>query len=110
MAAGLTVESQANGVVVVAGELSLAEAPILERHLADVLANATSAVVVDLAGVEFIDSTGLSVLVRAQQHASERGIEFGVKNPRAQAHRLLSLTGLEERLTIQTPPEAKTQG
>jgi anti-sigma B factor antagonist len=107
--AGLTVESQANGVVFVAGELSLAEAPILESHLAEVLAKASSAVVVDLAGVEFIDSTGLSVLVRAQQHAAERGLEFGVQNPRAQAHRLLSLTGLEERLTIATPPAARPQ-
>ena len=106
---GLTVESQANGVVFVTGELSLAEAPILESHLADALAKASSAVIVDLAGVEFIDSTGLSVLVRAQQHAAERGLEFGVKNPRAQAHRLLSLTGLEERLTIATPPAARPQ-
>lgn len=104
MAASLSVESQANGVVVVAGELSLAEAPILERHLADVLSKTSSPVVVDLAGVEFIDSTGLSVLVRAQQRATERGVEFGVQNPRAQAHRLLSLTGLEERLTIANPP------
>ena len=109
MAAGLTVESHENGVVVVAGELSLAEAPVLERHLADVLGSASSAIVVDLAGVDFIDSTGLSVLVRAQQQASERGVEFGVQNPRAQAHRLLSLTGLEERLTIPTPPATRPQ-
>lgn len=94
--------------MVVAGELSLAEAPILERHLADVLERATSTVVVDLAGVEFIDSTGLSVLVRAQQRARERGVEFGVTNPRAQAHRLLTLTGLEERLTI-PPPAPRPQ-
>jgi len=109
MAAGLTVQQQENGVVVVAGELSLAEAPILERHLADVLATASSTIVVDLADVEFIDSTGLSVLVRAQQQASERGVEFGVQNPRAQAHRLLSLTGLEERLTIADPPAPRPQ-
>jgi len=110
MASGLTVESNAKGVVVVAGELSLAEAPILERHLAEVLAKASSAIVVDLAGVDFIDSTGLSVLVRAQQQATERGIEFGVQNPGAQAHRLLSLTGLEERLTIADPSATRPQG
>ena len=97
-------------MLLVAGELSLAEAPILERHLADALTRASSPVVVDLAGVEFIDSTGLSVLVRAQQQATERGVEFGVQNPRAQAHRLLSLTGLEERLTIPSPPATKRQG
>lgn len=100
MADGLTVEPGQDGALVVAGELSLAEAPILERHLSAALARATSTVVVDLGGVEFIDSTGLSVLVRAQQQANERGVGFGVRNPRAQAHRLLSLTGLEDRLTI----------
>lgn len=110
MAAGLTVEPREDGVIVVAGELSLAEAPILERHLSEALAAASSTIVVDLAGVEFIDSTGLSVLVRAQQQASERGVEFGVQNPRAQAHRLLSLTGLEERLTIAAPPAPRPQG
>lgn len=110
MAAGLTVEPQPNGVLVVAGELSLAEAPILERHLTDALETATSTVVVDLGGVEFIDSTGLSVLVRAHQQATERGVEFGVRNPRAQAHRLLSLTGLEERLTIADQSASRHQG
>ncbi|MGH2871917.1 MAG: STAS domain-containing protein [Solirubrobacteraceae bacterium] len=109
MAAGLIVEPQQNGVFFLAGELSLAEAPILERALADVLATATSTVVVDLGGVEFIDSTGLSVLVHAQQQASERGVQFGVRNPRAQAQRLLSLTGLEERLTIADPSAATSQ-
>lgn len=103
MAPGLTVEPQENGVLLVAGELSLAEAPILEQHLTEALESASSTVVVDLGGVEFIDSTGLSVLVRAQQQASERGLAFGVCNPRAQAHRLLSMTGLEERLTLPDP-------
>ena len=109
MAAGLTVEPHENGVVLVAGELSLAEAPILERHLSDVLAAGTSPVIVDLAGVEFVDSTGLSVLVRAHQQASERGLEFGIQNPRPQAHRLLSLTGLEDRLTLPARPASKHQ-
>lgn len=82
------------------GELSLAEAPTLEHHLTEVLASAPPTVIVDLGGVEFIDSTGLSVLVRAQQQASELGVRFGLQNPRPQAHRLLSLTGLEDRLTL----------
>jgi anti-sigma B factor antagonist len=109
MADGLTVEPLQDGVLLVTGELSLAEAPILERHLSTALGTANSTIVVDLGGVEFIDSTGLSVLVRAQQQASERGVEFGVRNPRAQAHRLLSLTGLEDRLTIQDPSAPRPQ-
>ena len=41
---------------------------------------------------------------------ARNGVEFGVRNPRAQAHRLLSLTGLEERLTIPDPSAARRQG
>jgi anti-anti-sigma factor len=106
------VESHENGdtiVLTLRGELSLAEAPTLEEGLADVLARDPTAIVVDLAGVEFIDSTGLSVLVRAQQQAAEREAEFGVTNPTAQAQRLLSLTGLAERLTSRTPTATRPQ-
>jgi anti-sigma B factor antagonist len=115
MAPGLTVESTGDGdacVLVLTGELSLAEASALERRLDLVLSTSATTILVDLAGVEFIDSTGLSVLVRAQQHASERGVELRVANPNAQASRLLSLTGLTERLTLpdstaSTPQDSK---
>jgi anti-sigma B factor antagonist len=110
MAPGLTVESREDGnacVLALTGELSLADASALERRLEQVLTTSATTIVVDLAGVEFIDSTGLSVLVRAQQQASERGIELGVANPNAQAARLLSLTGLAERLTLPAPTASK---
>lgn len=99
MSASLSFEHREDGLVLIAGELSLAEAPILEQRLAELLEGTPPAIIVDLAGVEFIDSSGLSVLIRAQQQASARGVTFGVQNPRSQAHRLFSLTGLEERLT-----------
>jgi anti-sigma B factor antagonist len=113
MVPGLKVESKEDGetyVLALAGELSLAEAEDLERRLEEAMSNGPSTVVVDLAGVEFIDSTGLSVLVRAQQQASERSITLGVVNPPPQATRLLSLTGLEERLTLPDPAASKHPG
>lgn len=109
MTSGLTVRHEENGVIFLAGELSLAEAPVLERQLADALEASTSSVVLDLTDVEFIDSTGLSVLIRAQRRAAERGISFGVQNPRAQALRVLSLTGLADRLTVPDHSAPKPQ-
>lgn len=103
MVPGLTVESTEDGetrVLSLRGELSLAEASHLQQRLAEALGASPATIVVDLAGVEFIDSTGLSTLVRGQQQASERQITLGVVNPPPQAARLLSLTGLEERLTL----------
>ena len=107
VSSNFSVKQHDGGLVLVAGELSLAEAPMLEQRLTELLAGTPPAIVVDLAGVEFIDSSGLSVLIRAQQQASARGVPFGVRNPRSQAHRLFSLTGLEERLTGGTAGEPR---
>ena len=101
MTGGLSVDQQANGVVVVAGELSLAEAEKLDRHLSGLLAATDEElIVVDLARLMFIDSTGLGVLVRAQRAADERGIRLAVRNPGPQTQRLLSLTGLDAHLVL----------
>ena len=109
MPTGLRIESREDGeecVLTLAGELSLAKAHVLEQRLGEALAASSARIVIDLAQVEFIDSTGLSVLVRAHQRASERDVELGLVNLRAQASRLLSLTGLTERLTLAHHPQA----
>lgn len=92
-------------VLVVAGELDLASAPALEDELNKVMSGSEGVIVVDLRQLEFIDSTGLSVLVKAHQRAQESEREFGVVKGGAQVQRLLSLTGLAERLTVAETPE-----
>jgi len=52
-----------------------------------------------------MDSTGLSVLVRAHQRAIGKGQRFGVVKGPQQVQRLLSLTGVAERLTLADSPE-----
>jgi anti-sigma B factor antagonist len=87
-------------VVAVSGELDLAAASSLEEELGRALTSGSSPIVVDLEQLDFIDSTGLSVLVRAHQQAQDRGVQLGLVNAGAQVERLLSLTGLAERLTL----------
>jgi anti-sigma B factor antagonist len=98
-------------VLAISGELDLAAAPTLEAELDRALAAGCALIVLDLKELDFIDSTGLSALVRGHQQAREAGIELGIVNPGAQAERLLSLTGLTERLTLangtgELPPAA----
>ncbi|MGH2874450.1 MAG: STAS domain-containing protein, partial [Solirubrobacteraceae bacterium] len=81
------------------GELDLATAPELEHELQR-LAGKRS-LVLDLCGVEFIDSTGLSVLVKAHKRATEAGRSFKLIRGGPQAQRLLALTGLNAHLTIE---------
>jgi len=107
------VETRSEGsatVLTLTGELDLASAPTLEDELGKALTGAGGRVVVDLRELEFIDSTGLSVLVKAHQRAQERDSEFAVVRGGAQVQRLLALTGLEDRLTVAETPEELLRG
>ena len=92
-------------LVSVAGELDLASGPTLERELERALAGEPGLVILDLRRLEFMDSTGLSVLGRAHQRANDNGQRFGVVKGPQQVQRLLSLTGVADRLTLADSPE-----
>lgn len=92
-------------VIEVTGELDLASSPALEQELQGGTAATAAVVVVDLRQLEFMDSTGLSVLVRAHQRATEKGQRFAVVRGPQQVQRLLSLTGVADRLTLVDSPE-----
>jgi anti-sigma B factor antagonist len=95
-------------VIALTGELDLASSAALE----DVLKRNSEAqnLILDLRELEFIDSTGLSVLVKAHQAAQEQGRQFGLVQGGAQVQRLLTLTGLAERLRVAEAPEELLDG
>jgi len=80
-------------VLAVSGELDLAVAGELDELLTR-LAAESPLVVVDLAGCEFIDSSGIAVILRAQQRIGAAGGKLAVCSPTAQVLRVLSMTGL----------------
>ena len=53
--------------------------------------------VLDMAGVSFIDSTGLGTLITLSNEAESRQARFSVRDPSVRVERLLSMTGLQER-------------
>jgi anti-sigma B factor antagonist len=98
-------------VIGVTGELDLASSPALEQELESGAASQAELVIVDLRKLEFMDSTGLSVLVRAHQRATENGQRFGVIKGPQQVQRLLTLTGVADRLNMaDSPDELLAQG
>jgi anti-anti-sigma factor len=92
-------------VIGVSGELDLASSPGLEQELDRHMSSGTELVIVDLRQLEFMDSTGLSVLVRAHQRAVEAGQRFAVVRGPQQVQRLLTLTGVADRLTLVDSPD-----
>jgi anti-anti-sigma factor len=97
-------------VISVSGELDLASSPALDEELERVAQSEAQVVVVDLRNLEFMDSTGLSVLVRAHQRAEENGRRLGLVNGSQQVQRLLTLTGVADRLTLTDVPEGLLGG
>jgi anti-sigma B factor antagonist len=101
----LQVSSRGGAAVIeVFGELDLATSPALEQELDRVAGEDVPLIIVDLAELGFMDSTGLSVLVRAHQRAEESGQRFGVINSSQQVQRLLTLTGVKDRLVLEQVP------
>jgi anti-anti-sigma factor len=56
------------------------------------------AVVLDLAAVTFIDSTGLSALMDARCESDRNGWEFSLQHPSPAVQRVIELAGLEQML------------
>jgi stage II sporulation protein AA (anti-sigma F factor antagonist) len=83
-AAAIAVEvDRRNGsaVVTVGGELEFGTAAALRTTLSDLAQEECDSVVIDLAAVGFIDSTGLSLLVQAKQRFESLGREFRLRAP-----------------------------
>ena len=90
----------------VAGELDLAVADELDRAIEAVYADCIG-LVVGLGDCEFIDSTGIAVILRARRRFAEEGRRLVVCCPSDQVERILDVTGLsEDGLVYQSLDEA----
>ena len=87
------------------GDLDLLSSPALQRALERLADTDAELIVVDLRGLSFMDSTGLHVLVQAQQHAHDAGRRLVLIQGRDQVRRLFDLTGVADGLTIVDSPE-----
>ncbi|MCU1484077.1 MAG: anti-sigma-factor antagonist [Actinomycetia bacterium] len=82
--------------IAVKGELDLASAPTFLRDLDGALeADPGGSLEVDFAGVTFIDSTGLGVLVACRKRAVRAGGELTVANVAPAVRCVFEITGLD---------------
>ena len=86
--------------LVLTGELDLVSSPAMERVIDDLSRSDAELIVVDLSGLEFMDSTGLHLLLRVQQRAQEAGRRFALIRGCEAVQRLFDLTGLADSLTV----------
>jgi anti-anti-sigma factor len=87
------------------GELDLASVPALERAVQDATLDHATEIVLDLRGLEFIDSTGLRAILLQDKRSTERGQAFALVRGPEQVQRLMRMTGVDEHLRIIDSPE-----
>ncbi|MFJ8913049.1 STAS domain-containing protein [Amycolatopsis sp. NPDC102389] len=88
-----TARSEEAITVEVAGDIDVSTSPRLRTELFDLLADGPRTAVIDMTGVGFCDSSGLSVLVQLNRHCQEAGIDLSFA-PSKVVRRAIELTGL----------------
>ncbi len=107
--AHLELETTRNGQVAVVaptGELDLSGAAVLQAEL-DRLADEgeLGGVVLDLRGLEFMDSSGLRLVVLADMQAREAGRRCALVRGDETVHRVFEITRMSDRLQFVDDPE-----
>jgi anti-sigma B factor antagonist len=96
-----------NGAVIVhlVGELDLYNAPEVRTALLELCAEAPERLVVNLAEVDFVDSTALGVLIEARTKLANRQ-SFLLASPGLETHRALTISGLDQHLSVHDTVDA----
>jgi anti-sigma B factor antagonist len=89
----------------VTGELDLVSSPVLERELERAYGSDADLIALDLRGLEFMDSTGVHLMVKAQQRAAQAGRRLALVKGGEQVQRVLDLTGVGDLVRIVASPE-----
>ena len=97
---GIEVEHGSEQILIRAqGEVDLSNAARLQETIDSAFKEKPARpIVVDLGALEFIDSTGLSVLVEATRRSRENGNRFRVRGATGQVRRVLEIAGVHEWL------------
>lgn len=99
----LTVVAEMHGeraVVRVAGSIDVYAAPTFRERLERQIHAGNKHLLVDLSGVSFLDSTGLSVLVGRLKHARHEGGRLELICPEGRVRQAFAITGLNKVFVI----------
>jgi anti-sigma B factor antagonist len=97
-------------VLEIGGEVDVYTAPKLRERLMELVNAGDTHVVVDLSRVEFLDSTGLGVLVGAHRRLRARDGSLDLVCPHDRLLKVFRITGLDNVFDLHTSVEEATRG
>lgn len=105
---GLTVQHPVAGddpaVVALRGELDMATAGLVEKALDAIETNTPAVLILDLTWLTFVDSSGIRLVLLAQDRAHARGARLALRLGDGAAHRVFRTLGLLDRLDVVDHP------
>ncbi|MGM9648821.1 MAG: STAS domain-containing protein [Butyricicoccaceae bacterium] len=102
----LTHQREADGIVIrYYGELGHHEAAKSIEYLEKIMTlYASDAIILDLSGMTFMDSSGIAVVLNAQRNVMGFGQSFCVRNAPEHAMRIFRAAGIPARVHFETVP------
>ncbi|MGH8978916.1 MAG: STAS domain-containing protein [Acidimicrobiia bacterium] len=102
----LTVDhSEADGqptVLTIGGDLEYGTASPLRTALLEFSQRNAGTLVLDMRSVEFLDSTGISLLIQAKQRFDAQGTAFVLRQPPTRVMRVLEIAGVVDMFTVES--------
>ena len=89
-------------LVELVGELEVVSVEEFSVRMADLDGGGRSHVVIDVAGITFIDSSGINALVQAMRAVEARGGTAVVSSPSTVAQRVFAITRLAEIVSVES--------
>jgi anti-sigma B factor antagonist len=87
-------------VVAIRGELDIATSPGVRGVLDEAAGDGARPLVIDLSRCEFIDSTGLAVLLHGAKPAQDGESHLAIVSPDGELRRLLELTAIDQAIPV----------
>jgi len=101
-----TIKNGSVAVIAATGELDLSGAAVLEAEIERLASEPElGTVVLDMRGLEFMDSSGLRLVVLADMKAREAGRRFALVRGSDTVHRVFEITRMSDRLDFVGSPE-----
>lgn len=101
-----TLSSAGDALIALTGELDLSGAPALDQEIEELAARPeVQRVVLDLRGLEFLDSSGLRVVALAERRLSAGGRSLVLVRGNENVQRVFEITRLVERLEFVDDPQ-----
>ena len=86
--------------VVLTGELDITTYADAEKQVTDAEQTAPALVIIDLAGLQFVDSTGVRLILAADQRAREQGRRLAIRLGDGLARRVFAALGLLDKFDV----------